>query len=459
MNKELKRPSCLPICFTGPAGQMKHLHMPKKADSIAEKAHLYDLQARVCGLISTIYRTSRLPVQGKIYLKKALKASKKIVTPDESLRFQGNLHQEMAYYEMDDNNYAEAVKILRQGKSFFEKISSEKEKNFLLATNEELIAKNYVLLNQFDEALNCYKKGLGFLKESEVDSALKGFIYNGMGNVFLAENENKEAIRYYTEALHIAEISQFVALKEEVYKSLTTYYKATKDQENYVKYSEKYLELRDNNEQANMLSANRVVRELRSKEKSAVFNFYTIASISSILILIAFGAYFYMSRKRKKEKMHFNQIINDLKQKTEKKDILKSLSSLQENDKELLPAETERKILRKLEGFEESTKYLEKGFTLSGLAVELETNTKYLSHIIKKHKQCDFNTYMNKLKINYIINKFHDEPVYSNYKISYLADICGFSSHSKFTNIFKNITGVSPTVFISLLAEQGKDKS
>jgi AraC-like DNA-binding protein len=43
------------------------------------------------------------------------------------------------------------------------------------------------------------------------------------------------------------------------------------------------------------------------------------------------------------------------------------------------------------------------------------------------------------------------EPGYLNYKISYLADESGFSSHSSFATVFKSITGIAPTTFIDLL--------
>ena len=41
-----------------------------------------------------------------------------------------------------------------------------------------------------------------------------------------------------------------------------------------------------------------------------------------------------------------------------------------------------------------------------------------------------------------------------NYKISYLAENCGFSSHSSFATVFKSITGISPVKFIELLNQE-----
>ena len=44
-----------------------------------------------------------------------------------------------------------------------------------------------------------------------------------------------------------------------------------------------------------------------------------------------------------------------------------------------------------------------------------------------------------------------------NYKISYLAEECGFSSHSSFATVFKSIVGMSPVTLIKLIKEERKN--
>jgi len=119
----------------------------------------------------------------------------------------------------------------------------------------------------------------------------------------------------------------------------------------------------------------------------------------------------------------------------------------------VIPVETEQNLLAKLKKFETSTRFTNKEMSLAVLAAQFDTNTKYLSEIINKHNNDNFNTYINKLRIAYIIEKIKTEPNYRNYKISYLADESGFSSHSSFTTIFKSITGIAPTTFIEFAKE------
>ena len=110
---------------------------------------------------------------------------------------------------------------------------------------------------------------------------------------------------------------------------------------------------------------------------------------------------------------------------------------------------TEEELFRKLEDFEKRKLYLRQQISLSSLASEFQTNTKYLSFIIKKYRNDAFKGYINRLRINYIISKLQTDTKFQRYKISQLATECGFSSHSQFATTFKNITDVSPSIFIN----------
>ena len=86
-------------------------------------------------------------------------------------------------------------------------------------------------------------------------------------------------------------------------------------------------------------------------------------------------------------------------------------------------------------------------------------NQRYLSHVIKTHKNSDFANYVNELRINYIVKKINENPDYLKYKISYLAELCGFSSHTRFTINFKKVTGTTPSVYIAKVREKNLQAS
>lgn len=122
--------------------------------------------------------------------------------------------------------------------------------------------------------------------------------------------------------------------------------------------------------------------------------------------------------------------------------------SIEENKSVTIPDKTEEEILKRLETFEKTNLFLDDKIRIATLAKHLQTNTKYLSAILNKTKNKSFNTYINHLRINYIVMKLQTDSQYLNYKISYLAKESGFASQSSFSSSFKEVTGKTPSTYI-----------
>ena len=122
-----------------------------------------------------------------------------------------------------------------------------------------------------------------------------------------------------------------------------------------------------------------------------------------------------------------------------------------------ISSKTENDLLRKLELFEKNKGFIKKDVNLASLSKQFETNTKYLSEIIKTHRQKQFNSYLNELRVNYIVNRLQNEPKYINTKVSYLASDCGFASHSTFTTTFTQIMNESPSAFVKRIKAEQKN--
>lgn len=67
-------------------------------------------------------------------------------------------------------------------------------------------------------------------------------------------------------------------------------------------------------------------------------------------------------------------------------------NAMKEKNIQMMPPETENTLLEALYKFEKSQLYKDKNASLSYVASYMETNTKYLSYIIKKHRQKDLRT-------------------------------------------------------------------
>ena len=113
--------------------------------------------------------------------------------------------------------------------------------------------------------------------------------------------------------------------------------------------------------------------------------------------------------------------------------------------------QTEDRLVKQIQFFEKDQLYLTKNISISLMANLLNTNAKYITYILNKMYGQDFYTYINTLKIDYITDLLDNDPQYREYKISYLAEITTFSTHSKFTEVFKKINGCSPSEYIDKL--------
>src|SRR5690606_19163371 len=133
--------------------------------------------------------------------------------------------------------------------------------------------------------------------------------------------------------------------------------------------------------------------------------------------------YYFSKRRQKREVKHYKTLINKLNE--SKKNKVFSIA-LKDKEDRIMLIETEKILIEKLEHFEADNYFITPNLTLSMLSTKLETNPKYLSYVINKHKNKDFNNYINELRIFYIIEKIQSNPDYLNYKISYLATECGF---------------------------------
>lgn len=131
------------------------------------------------------------------------------------------------------------------------------------------------------------------------------------------------------------------------------------------------------------------------------------------------------------------QMINPIIPETNNKQITQEISP-----------DIESGILKKLDKLESSKKYLEKDMTLVKMASLLNTNTKYVTKTIAKHRGKGTIEYITDLKIDYIIDILKKESKYRNYTNKALGEEAGFGSTQNFTRAFKVRTGITPTYFI-----------
>lgn len=444
----------------------------ENAHSLIELASDREKMSRVCKLLARQYRQVGLYERAKKYIIKGLDASRKISGFQESNEAEGLLNQEMAFYEMEVGNYVNAIQYIEFSLKNFEKINSQNEDR-TEAASYQLLGDVYFKLNNYETSENYFRKAENLLKAG---TCTLGLVYNGLGGIRVKQKNWKDAELYLKKAEKIADTSRSLKLKKAVYSNINDYYEGIGDNFNASLYAVKYVRAYDS------ITARNQGFSVKPKEAVGKISKHSgqmnVAKNAAIIILFVslVGLIIFFRRRQKKQLSKLRNIIRTQgnmangyrvplfrqPQGSEFSNI--SVEEIDEKDSEtdrkrndsLMTSETEAKLLELLEEFEKGNLYNNKGMSLSFLAGELNTNTKYLSYVINQHKSADFKTYINRLRINYIVDKLINDEKYRQYKISILADECGFSSHSKFAAVFKAVTDFSPSAYIKHLDSENQ---
>ena len=290
-----------------------------------------------------------------------------------------------------------------------------------------------------------------------------GIIYYQLGDYQTSLMHSEIAIN------HPMVVADYVKYEMESYRYAYLASKQLGDTEKSLKYSGLFMEqdeeLNDNkrsnfiNSFINNLEVGKLQDDLSAKNST---NFLLRYILFGLAVLIAgLGIIlFYQFKENKKNKQKISDYLAQLNSDSQKKIIsqekrkeLASEEVIHQNQSQEVDEKT-GKILDKLDEFEEGDLYVDSRMSLAFLASYLSTNTITLSKIINTYKQMNFNDYINGLRIRYIIEKIKNEPKFEQYKISYLAEVSGFSSHSIFSKAFKKSTGVTPSQFLDYLKEE-----
>lgn len=445
----------------------------KKSICYGENAHSLlnqiddaEWQSRVNGFLAKEYRLVGLFERSKKYTLQGMQAAERITDTQEKGEILGLLSQEMAYYEMEQSSYPEAVKYIEQSLDFFGKDDQDNKR--AVAASYQILGDIYLKLKDYTASENHYRKAESLLT---TQCCVLGLVYNGLGGIRLKQKNWKDAEFYLKKAENIADSSRSLKLKKAVYSNINDFYEGTGDNFKASLYAVKYVRAYDsltarNREFAIKNLETAVKPNKKSYQISIVKNTAIVVLLAALVAILIF-----FRKKQKKQRAKFRNIIRSQLQmigsrsqslplKTEISDF--SNISVEEVDdrageddkrkgESLMTSETESKLLELLEEFEKGELYNNKNMSLSFLAAELNTNTKYLSYVINRHKSADVKTYVNRLRINYIVDKLINDDKYRQYKISILADECGFSSHSKFASVFKAVTDFSPSAYIKYL--------
>ncbi len=316
----------------------------------------------------------------------------------------------------------------------------------------------YSNLNVYDSAKHYFEKALKIHESEKYDIYINGraVLLSDMAKFYYTAKNYDNAIVFAKKAENFEKQASMPYIRRDIYHSLFNSYVETEKKDSSKHYLKLYNILNDSilkHEKESILTpVNQIIYDKETENKNKILNILIVSAV--VLMFFSMVGWFFWKRKNNIIQKRYEKLIarinednedyiqDSLQEKTDNADIKSSVS---------ITDETTKNLLLKLEKFEASDKYLRNDINLTWLANNLNTNTKYLSEIIKIYRNKTFSNYINGLRIDYIIHKLFFDPVYREYKINYLAEVCGYSSRQVFVICFKKETGFTPSFFIENL--------
>lgn len=348
----------------------------------------------------------------------------------------------------------------------------------LLGIQLDIKDKKIDLYNNFivNEGINLNIKGIF---KASIDSIEKG-VYNlereshrVIAYFYLAKSydglKNKEKALYF-----FKEVDSFFSKTKELFPTLRTSYeylikdaKKAKDKEQQLYYTEQLLKVDSTIHADYKYLSHKIVREydfpdliasrddliddLKNDKKQII-----IVSILCILLILGLVIMYYHRLKIKYQK-RYDAIITKSNTTIEEEVIVAKDAELRPVIKDI-DADIVDEVLKQLNIFEKENQYLINQISLKDVAKMVNTNSKYLSKIINSYKEKNFATYINDLRVDYLIDRIQHDPIYQKYTIRAIAEEGGFSNPEGFLRAFQKKTGLKPSYFIKKIRESKENK-
>ncbi|CAL2108751.1 Helix-turn-helix protein [Tenacibaculum sp. 190524A02b] len=337
-----------------------------------------------------------------------------------------------------------------------------------LNLNYSLYVKGDIQFDQqrFLEAIKSFKVTLNFINKDNNRRILSD-IYTKIGIASDSINNNSNAYKFHLKTDSIVSLSNmYTRYTQDSYLFLMKYYENKQDLEKKLTYINKLLKVKDfhfnEREKINKIfteeydipnlleEKKKIINQLETKVQQSKRNKITYLSLLALTVLLIV----YQIQKKRTYKKRFLALV-EKEQLLIKKSITKEKSGTKNNIS--LPEEVIKNILEKLNQFEQKEAFLSSSINLQKLATKLNTNANYLSKVINQHKHSNFKNYINKLRVDYTVQRLKKDPKWRKYTIKAIANEVGFKNAESFSKAFYRYTELKPSYFIKELEKSKVD--
>jgi len=292
-----------------------------------------------------------------------------------------------------------------------------------------------------------------FLRKPDL---IMAYLYQGRS--YEALNNENAALRYYRKIDSIANSSNYILPETRwVYKRLMLHYKSKGDTNKQLFYIDKLLRsdsILDSNYQyvsdklikeydtPNLLKEKEaLIASLTSDKKTSADQVIWI-SLALVLSLGVVGFYYYRQRLYKQR---FLKVVADQQQEVVHEAPKATAQGLG------ISKDTVDGLIAHLQNFEDTQGYLKAKINAKDLAKSFGSNSTYLSQVVNTYKGKNLSTYINDLRIAYVVKKLQSDSKFRKYTIKAIAQEVGFNTAEAFAKAFHKNTGIYPSYFIKKL--------
>jgi len=412
-----------------------------------------------------LYNQSRRIIKGILADKELLKSTN--VKVRMTL---GKLYQLQAINFGITRNYETALQNLDKSNEY---LDSENEENMILKQENNIFRSNFLMRqNKLEEAKKILDEVVYGINNQGNSTFLTAFSYETLARYFFLKGDYNTAIVYLEKGLQKINNLPYNEMKLIFYELLTKNYLALHNDDKYYHYNNLYTDLKTKQDANKKEGIQYIVKLVETYQNNNIefqkqHKLEQLKNISIIIFCFVIGIMVYSFYEAGRSKDLKKQLSFFEKQKEREAFMLvhankpknETGKENKNGEKDLLKVskEKEDEILNKLIEWEQSDNFLNKNMSIAMLSAQTGINTKYLSEVINNSKGKNFNGYINELRVNHIAHQLKTDPAYLNYKVSYLAEYSGFSSHGAFTNVFKSVTGMSPNTYIQEILKNKKE--
>lgn len=299
------------------------------------------------------------------------------------------------------------------------------------------------------------------------DTANLTICYLYRGRIYREQGKVKESVVYFKKVDSLVQrTSDVFPDVRDAYEFLIDYYDEKKDLENQLKYikhllaadsllnsNEKYIRKtlykKYDTEELNRRKEEIIARQERDKVIWIVF-------LSLAVVFISTFAYYHY-RKQRMYRLRLEALLHENGK--EKKPVSQSVQARPLPDLSHIAPETLERVLDRLETFEAEKGFRHSDVSLNTLAGKWDTNSRYLTDIVRTGKGKNFKHYIRDLRIDDVVERLKTDSNFRRYTIEAIAEEAGFKTAGSFSRSFFTEKGVYPSHFISALKKRDRQRS